>query len=643
MSSSAWRTVRGKYMKCNQNRKFGSLSKIRHWGIAIAVIAVISMGPEAALAVNQVTSIDFKVEGDSSQIEIRADGQIAFEKQENPQDNQLVLELKGAKLGTEASRKLDTSSFNSKVTLISPYQVEGSEDTSRVVVQMRELASADVSQEGNLIRIRVPNNGVALAAASTDAAAPAPADPLADPAAPADPAAAPAEPAAPVQSQALPAKPASSLEDFMANRETKRFSGKAITLQVRDADLVDVFRLIGDTSGFNIIVGDDVRGKISLSLVDVPWDQALDLILHTQRLGAERNNNVLRIVTLANLTKEKQQELQAKLAAEANAPRVTRVFPISYANLGELATMLTKFGTTPQQSSSPSTAQLTVVQPDARTNSIVVRDIPDNIERMKKLIEILDTQTPQILIEAKIVEATEDFGSVFGGSIGIGYQKGNAAALASINGGNFTSTLFSFGSGTSAGTSTVAGSDGTGVFGLGFLPGSARINAVLSMAEEDSVVKVVSSPRTVVLNKETAKIVQSTPVLVPTSGFDTNGNFQRGETMMQANLSLDVVPTVTNDGSVLMQLNIANDVPKTDMIANRNLSTKVIVESGSTLVIGGVYSLNQNKSARGVPLLRKIPLIGWLFGTEEESTIRTELFIFITPRILNEKEAGLSG
>jgi type IV pilus assembly protein PilQ len=438
---------------------------------------------------------------------------------------------------------------------------------------------------------------------------------------------------------------------------------------VRDADVTDVFRLIAESSGFNIVLGEDVKGKITMSVEGVPWDQALDVILHTQKLGAERNNNILRIVSLANLTSEKQAELSAKVASEASAPRVTRVFPISYAKLGDLVTVLTKFSSSTSGTSAVAGASAaggaatTVVQADERTNSIIVRDIPENIERVKKLIEILDTQTPQVLIESKIVEATESFSNSIGGQLGFGNSNSNTQFFSSFAGGDPIDPLFAngtsapvFGSGAAAsgaGSSSSGSSGGStpgGSFGvspqLAFLPSSIRLNALLNLSESQSDIKIISAPRTVVLDKESASIVQSTPVQVPALTSTQNGPVSTS-TIAQANLSLNVIPTITNEGSVIMQLNVSNDVPfplagGSQAVANRNITTRVLVESGSTLVMGGIYTINRSINSAGFPFLRNIPIIGALFGSETKQDQRTELFFFITPRILNLKEAGVT-
>ncbi|MGZ3709518.1 MAG: type IV pilus secretin PilQ, partial [Bdellovibrionota bacterium] len=442
---------------------------------------------------------------------------------------------------------------------------------------------------------------------------------------------------------APPDRSKSNLDEFMQTMETKRFTGRPITLQLRDADLMDVFRLIGDTSGFNIVIGDDVKGKITLSLNDVPWDQALDMILHTQHLGAERNHNLLRIATLSSLTQEKQQELAATLAAQTSAPRVTRVFPISYANLGDLTTILTKFGGVATNSA----GQSNIVQSDSRTNSIIVRDTPENIERMKRLIELLDTQTPQVLVESKIIEATEGFTRSVGGNLGLGFVPSATdgipiQATTSFAGGNPVDQLIGSPGVFSTGASSASGGNGGNMgFSFGISPG-IRLNAILNFAEHEENIKVITTPKTVVLNKQSASILQSQPVVINVTTTIPGGGSTQTPTTLNANINLTVTPTVTNEGSVLMDLNVERDVPQAQSVASRNIKTQVLVESGATLVIGGIYTLQNNKTSDGFPFLHKIPILGWLFGSDSDATSRSELMIFVTPRILNPKEAGLT-
>jgi type IV pilus assembly protein PilQ len=583
-----------------------------------------------AQAAVTITGVNFNGAVNPSEISIEADGPIVFDKQESAEDKQVILEIKGATINDLASKTIDTSSFDSNISMISPYQVQGQSEIVRVVIQLRGPGTADVIPGQNSLKITIPNPKDSSSSAATSQT------------------------------------PKSPLDEFTQNKETQKFSGKPVTLQIRDGDVEDVLRLIGEASGFNVIIGDDVKGKVTLSLVDVPWDQALDVVLQTMHLGADRSNNILRVGTLTNLTAEKSAELSASKAAQAAMPRITRVFPVSYARLSDLQGLLAKFasggastgssgGSLGSTGGGGSAGSLdsSIVQLDERTNSIVVRDTMENLDRMRKLIEILDTQTPQVMIEAKVIEATEGFSKSLTGSLGFG-GTGDTSAFGSFAGANpldpliGTPGVFSAGSAITS-LSNAAGSL-NGTFGLSpsvsFLPGISRLNAVLSWGESENQLKIVSSPKTVVLNKEKANIIEGTPVLVP--GTTTqNGITVPANTVQSANVSLEVKPIVTNDGSILMELSVSKDVPVNlgsglGGIGTRNIKTTVLVESGSTLVIGGIYTMQTDHTSSGFPILRKLPIIGALFGSENESTNRSELFIFITPRILNARESGLT-
>lgn len=585
----------------------------------------------------QIAAVEFNGYSNPNVVSIRADGPIVFEKQENMQDKQIVLEMKGARVSTAVARPVDTSSFNSNVLLITPYQVEGAADTVRVVVQLRDAAAGEASMEGNTLKLSIPSP-------STGASAEKSRVPSEDP---------------PVESgeskSAGDADP--QLVQFVSNRDTKKFTGKPITLQAREMDVGDVFDLIAQASGFNIILGEDVKGKLTLSLGNVPWDQALDVVLQTLGLGAERNGNILRVATLNNLTTEKMMQLSAAEAAKAAAPKITRIFPVSYANLSDLEKTIRSLqeGATsfsrPSSTASGSGGSVSVpsgsgtIVADARTNSLIIRDIPENIEKIQKLLEILDTQTPQIMIEGKVVEASEQFSENIGGQLGLS-GSGTGQFIASFVGANPVDPLIGTPGVFADGAAIASTTAGAGGLGISFIPGVKRLNAFLNMGERESKLKLIASPKTVVLNKQKASIVQSTPVAI-TSTTIADGATTSSTQVIQANLSLEVEPTVTNDGSVLLKLVLTRDIPynasgasQANSVANRKIDTQVVVESGTTLVLGGFYTMSNNKFSSGFPFLRKIPLLGALFGSSGDQTERSELFFFITPQIINPKKAG---
>lgn len=586
------------------------------------MVGILALASGRALGA-QVESIEYRDLGSASEIQIRSDEPLQYESQNSPQDNQVVLVFKGARLGDRAARRLDTSSFDGPVALISPFKGEGLD--SRVVVQLKSFVEPQIVAEGNLLRLTLPK------ASSSQNQAPLQAQPDVPQSAP----------------QAASGEAGNTnLEQFMESQSTKRFSGRPVTIQVRDAELADVLRLIAEASGFNILVGEGVGGKVTLSLVDVPWDQALDVILTSRRLGGERKNNILRITTLANLAQEKEEQLRAKLAAERSAPRVTRVFPISFADIKELQSTLKAFSENNAavlSGSAGSTSSAASIQLDARTNSLIVQDTFESLEKFRKLIELLDTPTPQVLVEAKVVEASEDFNRSIKGALNFsrinaeGRGVGGAINIlpnASVNSG-LTGTL----NDATAGLTSKGGAIGYSP-SMAFLPNLNRLNLLIGMEESQENAKVVSSPKLVVLNKKTAKILKGTPTTVETTTVGSAGTTIT-RSIVQANLSLDVTPTVTNSGSVLMTLKISRDTILNETVAPRNIETEVLVDSGSTLVIGGIYSTDESKSSNGFPVLRDLPVIGWLFGGRSSSRQRSELFIFVTPKILSSKSEGL--
>ena len=626
-------------------------------GLKISRILLLAIGMIAAspaFAVTDIKSIGFEVRGGAGKFTIEASGPLTYTRQDYPDEKQIVLDITGAHLTKPASRQLDTSSFDSAVTMISPYQIEDEKDKVRIVIQLRESAGAQIAEGGSGLVMNIggaPSDGSTSKSPTADAKDSS--TPSAD--APPDQAATDADKTdAGAGNKPEGKKEDSYLETFEKSAATKHYVGRPITLQVKDADVQDVIRLIGEASGFNVIASNGVSGKITLCLIDVPWDQVLDVVLSTMGLGAERSNNILRVMKLSELTQLKQEQMSAKAVSLQSAVRVTKIFPISYADLGALTTVLKTFGQSIAAGAGVGQTQIApgIVQSDSRTNSLIVQDVPENIDRMKKLIEILDVQTPQVLIEAKIVEASQSVAAAIGGNLGVSFgPKGGRSVLgAGFNGAQIPNSTI--GAGTAPGTAATpaATSSGTANFfsiapSVGFLPGVQQLSALLNISEAEQTAKVISSPRVVVLHRESATIVQSQPVLIE-SAVISNGTVSNTKTFQSASINLSVTPTVTNDESVLLQLSVTRDIIQDagsgqSATGNRNINTKVLVDSGSTLVVGGIYTQDSRDSEDGIPFLRKIPIIGNLFSNKSNSSNRNELFIFVTPRILNTKRAGL--
>lgn len=650
------------------SRKMGSkTSALLLASLLMAIGAGQASGQSAKPA--SVKELGFTYAAGKSKLEIAFDGEVTFEKNISEADKQVVIDFKNAKIDKKWARRIDASQHKSNISLISPYQ---SGDVVRVVLQLKENGGVEVTQEGNKVVAEIDNmqaGGPADAPASPEAVAADASAPAGDAPAPADTAQTDANAASEsstisaVGSDSAPA----SLENFLEAQRSKNYVGKKIYLQMKDADLGDLFRIIGEASEFNIILTDAVKGKVTVNLMDVPWDQALDLILHNNKLAAERHGNVLRVTTLESLTQEKAVQLAAEKLSEASEPLVVKVFPISYANTTNLKTILEDFLSVESQ---PATITLPngqvvqtqqqstdrrrrgTIQIEDRTNALIVRDTASNIEKIKKVIKELDTQTPQILVEAKFVEVSENKSNQIQGRIFATTREFTNGTFSFNNAKNNIGAAFGGTSYTTLDNGfSITPKAGGASFGFmpkaALLPGLGEIGAFLSILESESSAKVIASPRIVTQNKQAATISQGQTIQLATAaGANAAGGFQT----ISATLTLSVTPQVTNEGSILMNVNFSQNTPAASSVSGaalttntKTVTTNVLVDSGATLVIGGVYTSTQNDSAEGIPILRELPLIGPLFGSKGKVNSKGELFIFITPRVLNDKESGIRG
>ena len=427
-----------------------------------------------------------------------------------------------------------------------------------------------------------------------------------------------------------------SVEDILANLTLsgpKKYIGKRISINVKDISVPDLLNMIADTSGFNIIIDQTVNAAppLTLTLTNVPWDQALDTVMSLSKIVARKSANILVLKTLKAATQEQEEELAATKLNQGSEPLVTRVFLINYAILADISRIVQDY----------ITKERGTIQMDDRTNSLIVKDTVESIERIKKIIETLDTQTPQILIEAKIVEATENYTKTIGLNRGVtfGYDPFSTPATNAGPG-------FSF--------STAPNARNPGVVGMtiGVYKRLLNLDVNLQLMESESKGRVISTPKVVTQNKRPATITSteqtSFRVQQPATGIQPAlATFQN----VSANLNLSVTPQVTNDGAISMSITLAKssfgDRPSTDAPPNmttRNISTNVLVDNGSTVVVGGLYQTSTLSTVSGIPILKDIPLLGWLFRSPDVSeNKKNELIIFMTPRIMNPEEAGLSG
>src|SRR5438128_3753204 len=415
---------------------------------------------------------------------------------------------------------------------------------------------------------------------------------------------------------------------------TERFTGKRISLDFQDADISSVLRLIADVSGLNMVVGEAVKARVTLKLLNVPWDQALDLILKLNNLGQIREGNILWIDTLANITKLRDDAARAKESTLKAEELVTRIVYLNYSDAAKTVDVA-KSNLSPRGE----------IKVDARTNALVIRDIPDNVTRAEKVIHDLDQRTPQVQIEARIVQATKAF------SRGLGIQWG----ISSITRGNIANSPLTINLGASGAILGTQTSDffvnlpasGTGVSIPGttagllvgkFLGSTGTLDLRLSAGEALAQTKIVSAPKIITLDNKPAKIEQGSQV-----PFQTTSLQGTQTTFVDATLTLNVTPhVIPHANTVRLEIKATKNSigPAVSTagptIDKKEATTEILLRDGETTVLGGIFEETRTDSTQGVPWFNRIPFLGWLFKNEGVSVNQTELLVFITPIIIKE-------
>ncbi len=425
-----------------------------------------------------------------------------------------------------------------------------------------------------------------------------------------------------------------------------KYVGQRISLDFKDADILNVFRIIAEVSNLNIITADDVKGKVTLRLINVPWDQALNLVLQSKSLGARQEGNVLRISPMAVLRSEEKGRLDAQKDVDklkATLEGVVEIIPVSYSKASDLQAKIKDL-----------LSEGGKVQIDERTNTIMVRDLSKNVEDIKALVAKLDTATPQVLIEARIVEVDTSFsrelGVQWGGSwsnrgqtrVGItGIQDSTGS---SVPGQTLTNTTPYTAAAVpptyAVNLPAAVGLGAGGGINFGILRDNLRLDFSLSALEASNKGRVISSPKVITIDNKEATIEQGTQIPYSTvSASGTNTQF------IDATLSLKVTPHITPDGGVIMKLEAKNDsqgevgASGQPSINKKKATTEVLVRDGETAVIGGILQITRKENQAAVPWLSKIPVLGFFFRKDVNQSTNRELLIFITPKILKQEPA----
>ena len=443
------------------------------------------------------------------------------------------------------------------------------------------------------------------------------------------------------------------------------YSGDKLSLNFQNIDVRALLQVIADFTNFNVVTSDTVTGNVTLRLKDVPWDQALDIILQAKGLGLRKSGNVLWIAPKEELANKEKAELEAKQAVAQLEPLRTQSFQMNYTKAEEVAKGLT--GQNNQGGSSSANASR-ILSPrgsviwETRTNQLFVSDIPSKLEEIQALIAKIDVPVRQVLIEARIVEADDKFGRALGVKLGASDLRGRQGGIPGYNvggsnyvtiGGNYSAvgsqtnqqTSYNYNdsqfvnlpanvSGDAFGGATAAN------FALSLFSATANrfLNLEISALEADGRGKVVSSPRVVTADQTKALIEQGEeiPYQQSTSSGATSITFKK------AVLKLEVTPQITPEGNVILTVDVNKDsrgtlTPQGYAINNKHVQTLVLVENGGTVVIGGIYTQEDLETENKVPYLGDIPLLGNLFKNKSRSSAKTELLIFITPKVVSDR------
>jgi type IV pilus assembly protein PilQ len=594
------------------------------------------------------------------QIEIKLSAAARYTRSASGGRSRLI--LRGATLPRQLARTLDVGAFMGPVTAVSSYQ--DPQKPGRVIIEVEHSNStqSQLDRRGSTLLWRfyepgrlpfsvtgvAPDGGIARRTRTVHVEKPITGLP---------PVATGFERALQrvvTEREADPERAGAFTPAIMAQADppARRYAGRRIDLDLKDADVHNVLRLLADVGRINIVTADDVSGTVTIRMRNVPWDQALDVILQSKGLGKEQRGNMIRVAPLEQLEKEREMRIARQKQELQLAPLETRLIPVSYADAGDVQArareLLSARGS---------------IAVDDRTNVMIVRDVAGNLNQVEELTRSLDTQTPQVLIEARIVEATSrylrDVGIQWGGDATFSAATGNPTGLAFPNsvgvvgGASDTNTP-------TAGLSPFAnqvqnpnfavnlpatvGTGQGGALGLTFGSVNNTINLAvrLSAAESSGMLRILSSPRILTLDNKEARISQGT--LIPFSQISAQGV---QTTFQEAKLQLLVKPHVTADGSVSMQVKINRDEPDFNQtsprgdptILKREAETHLLVMDGHTAVIGGIFTRNTGRNLDQVPFFGDIPILGLLFQRRRASDSRGELVIFLTPRIVNRAEA----
>lgn len=566
----------------------------------------------------EMKAINFTQKGETSELELIFDNNnVQASKFQVKEDKQIIIDLTDVTATDRVMRAFDTSEFSGGVVFVKAYQKPKSDKDIRIAIQLRDNVRSVLVRKPNRVVLQIENRfGVFSQKKAEEGQSYQ--DKVSD--------------ISPAEAAKLNVPRSDSIEDILENitmSGRKKYIGKKVTMNLKNITPEDILKIIAETSGFNIVLTEDVKKlpPLTLNLVDIPWDQALDTVLDMSKLVATKNGMILVVNTFENVSKDQELAKKAKAEAIEQEPLLTKIFPISFASIDELQKIVAEY----------STEKRGKLAKDTRTNSLIVKDTAEVVEKIKKIVELLDTQTPQVLIESKIVEVVERYAKEIGLENGLqfGYDPISTPSALPQSG------SFSF---------STAPSEATKMLGLtiGRFNRLINLDFKLNLMESEDKAKIISSPKVITKNNVKAEIVQDENSYYLEQSV-ADGTTTSNWVPQNAKLKLEVTPQVTNEGSISLDVSVQKDSLGTQVAANapkpetkRTVKTQVLVDNGTTVVVGGIYTYVNTESHSGVPFLKDIPLLGWLFRSSYNPvTEKKELIIFLTPRIINSEEAGL--
>ncbi len=637
-------------------------TKAAFYGLAVGLLSALSAvgatppGPAApvpataqqAPAVSAITSIDFKRgDGGSGKLILHFDGDGAMPDMRSS-DAGVVVDIGNVTMPAHLQRMLNVTDF---ATPVKQVQASASGNKAQVVISTRGAFESMAYQTGRdyivelVPRTAAPSRAVGSATAVAGTA----------------------------QKAATAARP---------------FSGRPVTFNFQDVPVRTVLQLIAEESNLNIVASDTVQGNVTLRLINVPWDQALDIVLQAKQLDKRRSGNVVWVAPQAEIAKFEQDKEDARIAIENRVETVTEYIVVSYGNAEDIAKLLTdetkgnQSGGAGGGSSSGGGSQQSrgflsprgSISFDRRTNTLLVIDIPARVGEIRRLVSQLDKPVDQVLIEAKIVIATEDFARELGAKFGINGYKDNVtfgntipsttstrnsitsvdnaynnALRTWIDGGRVgpepTRGAYTIRTGNNVDLGVLAGglvSSNPATLAFSILNAGYALDLELSAMQEEGRGEVISNPRVVTSNQREAVIKQGREIGYVTTQL-SGGTVTQTVNFKEIVLELKVTPTITDDGRVFLNLAVKKDeledfidtasgsVP---LISKREVNTAVLVNDGNTVVIGGVYEFTDRSQASKVPFLADLPILGNLFKKKGRSKGKAELLIFVTPKVM---------